>query len=227
MKPGNFLRTVLQRGCLMLAAVLCAPASMASEAGSPEGQQRVEAFLKGLHSLQASFVQELVDRQGVLLEESAGTLAIRRPDRFRWDYSEPYEQVIVADGRRIWLYDADLDQVTVRRSDDTLSATPAMLLSGEGNLQDNFRVTGTEESGGLFWVNMEPRRDDTDFRWVRLGFAGTQLRAMRLADKLGQTTQLSFTQLERNPPLDPSRFTFTVPPGADIIGDASGSSAGN
>lgn len=215
------------RGCVLAMVLACTPVAMASEAARQEGQQRVEAFLKGLHSLQASFIQELVDRQGVLLEESAGTLAIRRPDRFRWDYTEPYEQLIVADGKRIWLYDADLDQVTVRRSDDTLSATPAMLLSGEGNLQDNFSVTGTEESGGLYWVNMEPRRDDTDFRWVRLGFAGSQLRAMRLADKLGQTTQLSFTQLERNPPLDPSRFTFTVPPGADIIGDVSGSASGN
>lgn len=186
------------------------------------GQQKVEGFLQGLQSLQAKFKQTLTDRNGQTIEQASGTLAIRRPDRFRWDYLEPNEQVIVADGTRIWLYDADLEQVTVRKLDDTLSATPAMLLSGQGNLQDNFKVTQTSQEGGVSWVRMEPKRDDTDFKWVRLGFDGSALKFMELADKLGQTTHLEFTQVERNPALDPSRFTFSVPPGADVIGDTSG-----
>jgi outer membrane lipoprotein carrier protein len=161
------------------------------------------------------------------VEEASGTLAIRRPDRFRWDYRDPYQQIIVADGSRIWLYDSDLEQVTVRKLDDTLSATPAMLLSGQGNLQDNFTVTQAAQDGPVYWVRMEPRRDDTDFKWVRLGFDGQTLKFMQLADKLGQTTQLEFSQFERNPPLDPSRFTFTPPPGADVIGDASAAPARN
>jgi outer membrane lipoprotein-sorting protein len=97
-----------------------------------------------------------------------------------------------------------------------------MLLSGQGNMQDNFSVTQSSQEGGIFWVRMQPKRDDTDFKWVRLGFEGNSLRFMQLADKLGQTTNLEFSQLERNPALDPSRFTFTVPPGADVIGDTSG-----
>lgn len=185
------------------------------------GQQKVESFLQGLQSLQAQFKQTLMDRNGLTIEQASGTLAIRRPDRFRWDYHEPNEQVIVADGSRIWLYDADLQQVTVRKLDDTLSATPAMLLSGQGNLQDNFTVTQTSQEGGVSWVRMQPKRDDTDFKWVRLGFDGNALKFMQLADKLGQTTNLEFSQLERNIALDPSRFTFTVPPGADVIGDTS------
>lgn len=185
------------------------------------GRQKVEGFLQGLQSLQAQFKQTLSDRNGQTVEQASGTLAIHRPDRFRWDYREPNEQVIVADGSRIWLYDADLEQVTVRKLDDTLSATPAMLLSGQGNLQDNFTVTQTSQEGGVFWVRMQPKRDDTDFKWVRLGFDGAALKFMQLADKLGQTTNLEFAQLERNPALDPSRFTFTVPPGADVIGDTS------
>jgi len=201
-------------------------ASSSSELAA--GRERVELFLQGLQGLEAQFSQMLVDRDGRVVDESTGRLSIRRPDRFRWDYREPYEQVIVADGSRIWLYDADLEQVTVRRLDDSLSATPAMLLSGEGNLEDNFEVTQAtreRDSGATIdWVRMEPRRSDTDFKWVQLGFQGEQLKFMRLADKLGQTTQLTFSRLERNPPLDPSRFTFTVPPGADIIGDASGTS---
>jgi outer membrane lipoprotein carrier protein len=189
------------------------------------GRQRVESFLQGLEGLQAQFKQVLTDRGGQAIDEASGTLSIRRPDRFRWDYREPYEQVIVADGSRIWLYDSDLEQVTVRKLDDTLSATPAMLLSGRGNLEDNFTVTQAGNEGKVQWVRMEPKRDDTDFKWVRLGFDGPVLRFMQLADKLGQTTNLEFSNVERNPPLDPSRFTFTVPPGADVIGDASPAAA--
>jgi outer membrane lipoprotein carrier protein len=96
-----------------------------------------------------------------------------------------------------------------------------MLLSGRSNLADNFNVTQLAKEGSVEWVRMEPKRDDTDFKWVRLGFEGPLLRYMQLADKLGQTTSLEFSKVERNPPLDPSRFTFTVPPGADVIGDAS------
>ena len=181
----------------------------------------MEAFLRGLEGLQAEFEQVLTDRTGRTVDEARGSLAIKRPDRFRWDYRDPHTQTIVSDGARVWLYDSDLEQVTVRKLDDTLSATPAMLLSGDGALEDNFSVTQTEQTGGVQWVRMEPKRTDTDFKWVRLGFEGAGLRYMQLGDKLGQTTQLEFTQLERNPPLDPSRFTFTVPPGADVIGDAS------
>jgi outer membrane lipoprotein carrier protein len=184
------------------------------------GRQKVEGFLQGLQSLQANFKQTLSDRAGAIVEQASGELAIRRPDRFRWDYREPNSQVIVADGTRIWLYDSDLEQVTVRKLDATLSATPAMLLSGQGNLQENFTVVQTSQEGAIQWVRMEPKRDDTDFKWVRLGFDGATLKFMQLADKLGQTTTLEFSQLQRNPAIDPSRFTFTVPAGADVIGDA-------
>ena len=205
----------------LAALILVGCAQVASSASDPAaGRQKVEGFLQGLQSLQASFKQTLSDRAGQVIEQASGELAIRRPDRFRWDYREPNQQVIVADGTRIWLYDSDLEQVTVRKLDDTLSATPAMLLSGQGNLQDNFTVTQTSQEGATQWVRMEPKRDDTDFKWVRLGFEGATLRFMQLADKLGQTTTLEFSQLQRNPAIDPSRFTFTVPAGADVIGDA-------
>lgn len=210
-------------GRVGIALLLTMVAHVTLAASDPAaGKQKVEGFLQGLQSLQAQFKQILTDRNGLNVEEASGTLAIRRPDRFRWDYRQPNEQVIVADGSRIWLYDADLEQVTVRKLDATLSATPAMLLSGQGNLQDNFTVNQTTQEGGVFWVRMQPKRDDTDFKWVRLGFDGNTLKFMELADKLGQTTHLEFSQLERNPALDPSRFTFSVPPGADVIGDTSG-----
>lgn len=195
--------------------------SVATAADDGNGYARVERFLGGLQSLHAEFKQTLTDSKGQVTDQSSGTLAIRRPNRFRWDYREPHEQLIVADGARIWLYDSDLEQVTVRRFDDSLSATPAMLLSGEGNLADNFTVTKTSQDAVAQWVMMEPKRNDTDFKWVRLGFAGDVLKFMQLADKLGQITTLEFSNVEKNSPLDPSRFTFKVPPGADVIGDAS------
>jgi outer membrane lipoprotein carrier protein len=196
---------------------VAAPA--ADNAGA--GQQRVERFLGSLEGFRADFRQVLNDRAGQVIDESTGTLAIRRPNRFRWEYLKPHEQVIVADGSRIWLYDSDLEQVTVRKLDDTLSATPAMLLSGEGKLADNFTVTQATTEGDVQWIRMEPKRNDTDFKSVRLGFSADSLKFMQLADKLGQTTVLEFSQFERNPPLDPSLFTFKVPPGADVIGDTS------
>lgn len=203
--------------CVFLVATICGAASDEVEAG----RRRVDGFLRGLEGLEAQFEQVLTDRSGRIIDEARGSLAVKRPDRFRWDYREPYEQVIVADGARVWLYDRDLEQVTVRRLDGALSATPASLLSGVGELEDNFSVTRVEREGDVEWVRMEPKRSDTDFKWVRLGFAGAQLRYMQLGDKLGQTTRLEFSEVERNPPLDPGRFTFTPPPGADVIGDSS------
>ena len=204
-----------------LLAALLLTISFGAAAADDAGYQRVERFLNGLQGLQAQFQQTLTDSKGAVTNESTGTLAIRRPNRFRWDYRQPNEQLIVADGTRIWLYDKDLEQVTVRRVDESLSATPAMLLSGEGVLSDNFKATQTQQEGAVQWVRLEPVRNDTDFKFVRLGFAGEALQFMQLADKLGQTTTLEFSQFERNPPLDPSKFVFTVPPGADVIGDAS------
>lgn len=202
-------------------AALLLTLPLVAAAADDAGYRRVERFLDGLQGLQAQFQQTLTDSKGIVTGESSGTLAIRRPNRFRWDYRQPNEQLIVADGARIWLYDKDLEQVTVRRVDESLSATPAMLLSGAGTLSDNFKATQTQQEGGVQWVRLEPVRNDTDFKYVRLGFAGDALKFMQLADKLGQTTSLEFSKFERNPPLDPSQFVFAVPPGADVIGDAS------
>ena len=210
-----------------LAVLLCSAmvfsGSPSWAAGAAQGQQRAEAFLNKLEGLQADFEQTLSDRAGKVTNQSTGKLAIKRPNRFRWDYVEPYEQVIVSDGARIWIYDSDLEQVTVRKLDAALSSTPAMLLSGEGALTDNFTVTESTERNGVFWVHMQPKRNDTDFKSVRLGFTANklqELKFMELADKLGQTTLLEFSNLQRNPALDDSRFAFKVPQGADVIGDA-------
>jgi outer membrane lipoprotein carrier protein len=202
-------------------AVLCVAMNVFAAAPA-DGRQHAEQFLRGLEGLQADFKQTLSDSSGRVTDESSGTLAIKRPNRFRWDYLEPHEQVIVSDGTRIWLYDKDLEQVTVRKLDVALASTPAMLLSGQGTLTDNFDVTETSERDGVLWVRMQPKRNDTDFKSVSLGFTGAQaqeLHFMELADKLGQTTLLEFSNLKRNPPLEAALFEFKVPQGADVIGD--------
>ena len=197
-----------------------APAYSADSVVSIEdGYKKLDAFLQGLTGLEAEFRQTLRDSQGRVVETSAGTLAIRRPNRFRWDYREPHPQVIIADGERLWLYDKDLEQVTVRRLDQTLAGTPAMLLSGQGDLRTGFEVEHVESKDGLTWIALTPKRSDTDFRRVRLGLRGDSLAYMELEDKLGQTTVLEFTHFVRNPKTDTARFAFTPPPGADVIGD--------
>ncbi len=189
--------------------------------GVETGYQRVDRFMQGLTGLESTFKQVLRDSRGQIAEQSSGTLKVSRPDRFRWDYALPHAQVIVSDGTRLWLYDPDLEQVTVRVLDQSLAGTPAMLLSGGGKLRDAFTVERVEQGGeGTFWVQLVPKRGDTDFRRVRLGFRGDALRFMELEDKLNQTTVLEFVGLKRNPSLDASQFAFKPPAGADVIGDA-------
>ena len=183
------------------------------------GYQRVDRFMQGLTGLEATFKQVLRDSRGQVAEQSSGKLLIRRPDRFRWDYAAPHAQQIVSDGTRLWLYDPDLEQVTVRRLDQTLAGTPAMLLSGADDLRASFDVERVEQAGGVFWVVLSPKRSDTDFRRLRLGFKEDVLTFMELEDKLNQTTVLEFIGLKRNPGTSADQFTFTPPPGADVIGE--------
>jgi outer membrane lipoprotein carrier protein len=205
---------------LVVAAHAGHAADPAPIASVQSGYDRVDRFMQGLTGLEANFKQALRDSRGQVAEQSSGTLKVSRPDRFRWDYEAPHAQVIVSDGMRLWLYDPDLEQVTVRALDQSLAGTPAMLLSGGGNLRDTFTVERVEQGGeGTFWVLLVPKRGDTDFRRVRLGFRGDALRFMELEDKLNQTTVLEFVGLKRNPPVDASQFDFKPPAGADVIGD--------
>jgi len=205
--------------CAPLRAQTAGPA--APQAAEPVNDavalERVERVLAELESVRADFVQETLDAQSRTTERAVGTLSLKRPGRFRWDYSEP-RQVIVCDGTRLWLYDADLQQVTVRTVRDTLSQTPAMLLSGQARVRDGFTVRAGPRAAGLDWVVLTPRLRDTDFRELRLGFAGTTLHRMEFEDKLNQVTRIEFTRLERNARLADAQFHFVPPPGADVIG---------
>ena len=200
--------------CVLVAAAL--PATAADESLA-----RVEAWLKTVRTLSADFVQVVRSREGQISSRAVGRLSLSRPDRFRWDYREPYVQVIVADGRRLWLYDADLEQVTVRPLEAGLGSTPAMLLSGAGAVGESFTGGPVERDGEWTWCRLVPKQRTSDFERVSLAFNGRgKLVAMQLVDKLGQSTELNFSDVELNARLDPGLFSFTPPKGADVIGEA-------
>ncbi|HEU5397667.1 MAG TPA: outer membrane lipoprotein chaperone LolA [Gammaproteobacteria bacterium] len=186
------------------------------------GITRMHTFLEDVHSLKADFTQVVLDSNLKQVKQSTGTLSIKRPDRFRWDYAKPNPEVIVADGKRLWLYDVELQQVTVKPLNDTLAASPAVLLSGSNDVEKSFSVEDLGEKDGLEWVNLVPKVKDTDFENVRLGFKGDDVAVMELRDNLGNLTRISFSKLQRNVAVADDTFKFTPPKGADVIGDTGG-----
>jgi len=210
------MTTARVRGAAFLALLLVPVAAFAADSVA-----RVDAYLASLQTLTATFVQIVQDKQGQVTERATGTLSISRPDRFRWDYREPYAQTIVADGKKLWLYDPDLEQVTVRSLEHGLGATPAMLLSGSGKVADAFSAGPVEQQKSWTWCRLVPKQKGSDFERVSLGFDGrNELAAMELVDKLGQTTTIEFSLLKRGAALDDALFRFLPPQGADVIGEA-------
>jgi len=209
--------------CARLAAVLlwaCAAlAHAADDDAAASGHERVRAFLDRVTGMQASFEQQVRTRDGVVTETATGRFVMQRPGRFRWDYSSPYTREIVADGARIWIYEADLEQVTVRRLSDGIGDTPAGLLTGTVDILERFTVTGVRPDRELEWVSLVPNAADSDFALVNLGFAGPELVALELEDRLGQVTVIRFTDIVVNPEVPEETFQFRVPPGADVIGE--------
>jgi outer membrane lipoprotein carrier protein len=190
-----------------------------SFAHAGDGADRVQRYLDEVTSLSAHFSQTLLDPSGKVTQVSQGTLQLKRPGRFRWDYAPPHEQLVIADGRRLWLYDPELEQVTVKTLDATLGSTPAMLLSGTGKVRDAYDVVREYEQDGLSWVELAPHAADGDFAHVRLAFSGADLRRMELTDTLDQVTSIELSEVERNPAIADDLFTFTPPPGTDIVSD--------
>jgi len=182
--------------------------------------ERFNAFLSSTQSASGGFEQTIYDRNKKVVQESRGTLAFLRPGKFRWTYVKPYAQVIVGDGAKVWIYDEDLNQVTVRRLDQALGSTPAALLAGNNEVVKAFRLTDLGVREGLEWLEATPRGKEGSFDKLRMGFGFTGLERMELEDSFGQTTVMRFTAFERNPKLDSGTFRFAVPKGADVLGDS-------
>jgi outer membrane lipoprotein carrier protein len=180
---------------------------------------RFKTFARSTQSARANFEQKVYDRGGKLVQESKGSFVFLRPGRFRWVYEKPVDQLIVGDGERVWIYDRDLNQVTVRRISKALGSTPAALLAGASDVDKAFEMSEAGEREGLEWLEAKPRDKDAGFERIRMGFSATGVQAMELVDNFGQTTRLRFTGLVRNPKVDPAEFRFEPPKGADVLGE--------
>jgi len=178
------------------------------------------AFNTSTKTATARFEQQVLDRNGKVVERASGTFAFARPGKFRWSYDKPNKQVLVGDGRKLWIHDPDLNQVTVKRIDRAISSTPAALLAGKDDITALFTLRDAGSADGLNWVEASPKAQDTGFDKVRLGLNGKTLAAMELYDQLGGHTMLRFTDLKANAPVSPDTFKFTPPKGADVIEDA-------
>lgn len=183
------------------------------------GVDSLKNFLQGSRTVKAQFTQTVQDRNGKQIQTASGTMQFSRPGKFRWEYAKPYPQLIVGDGSRVWMYDADLNQVTVRKLDQALGNTPAALLAGNNAIEQNFTLAEAGKIDGLEWVEATPKGKESSFERIRLAFRGATLEAMELRDHFGQTTLIRFAGLVLNPKLDPKLFTFEPPQGADVVGD--------
>ena len=176
-------------------------------------------FLKNTKTLKADFAQSVIAKNGRKPQQSSGVVAIARPGKLRWEIQKPFPQLVVGDGEKIWIHDPELQQVTVRKAGQAIGGSPAALLSGSNELERNFTLKEAGEADGLAWVEATPKVSDSGFERVRLGFSGSDLKAMELLDSFGQTTLIHFSRLERNPALPAATFRFVPPAGVDVVGE--------
>ena len=181
--------------------------------------EMLKSLLQQTSSGKARFAQIVVDKNLKELQKATGTMQFVRPGRFRWEYDKPYEQTIVGDGAKLWIYDKDLNQVTVRKLDKALGGSPAALLAGSNEIEKSYDLTNLGPQEGLDWLEAVPKTKDTTFERIRLGFGKSGLEAMELRDQFAQTTVIKFANVERNPKISPDAFRFTPPKGADVITD--------
>jgi len=197
---------------VLLAVLLASPAQGSSI-------ERFQSYVASTLSARADFEQKVFDGRKKLVQTATGRFSFERPGRFRWNYVTPHRQLIVGDGERVWIYDEDLAQVTVRRLARALGSTPAALLAGSAEVAQAFELSELGVREGLEWLEAKPRDAEAGFARIRLGLSAVGVEAMELVDHFGQTTQLRFSNFERNPALDSTRFRFTPPPGTDVLGE--------
>lgn len=183
------------------------------------GTDRLDEFVNTVETLSAHFTQTVTDADDQMVEEAEGEFYLSRPGQFRWDYTSPYPQEIVADGEQVWFYDVDLEQITVREQQQALSETPASLLSGAGLPEDQYDIRDVDTRDGLMWVELTPKDAESNYRQLQLGFHDDGLREMLMKDSFDQTTRLVFSEVKKNPDLDSSVFDFEAPQGVDVVGE--------
>ena len=184
-----------------------------------DGVSSLRDFFNNTTTMRAQFSQVVNDKQGRKIQEVDGIMQLQRPNKFRWDYKKPYEQQIVSDGKQVFLFDTELQQVTIRELSKTLGSSPAALLAGGEAVEKNFTLKNANRKDGLTWVLALPKDKDSGFDRVLLGFKADKLRKMELYDSFSHVTHITFDEVERNPILQDATFLFTPPKGVDVVGE--------
>jgi chaperone LolA len=219
-QEGCFVRVVrVFRGKMFFIGLFLSVATLPLTAHAA-ATDKLKTFVKASRSAQANFTQEVQDKNGKHLQSASGSMQFVRPGKFRWEYRKPYAQLIIGDGKKFWMYDVDLNQVTVKKLDAALGSSPAALLSGSNEIERGFTLTNIEAREGLEWLQATPKSGDTSFEKILMAFnAKSQLVVMELHDAFGNHTVLRFSELLKNPPLSAQRFKFVPPKGADVLGE--------
>ncbi len=210
---------MFKRIYLVVASIFVIVLSPAAHTGI-QGSQSLQRFFKEVSTYSANFQQVILDENFNPIEESSGKMTIKRPGKFRWDYDEPNPQQVVSDGDKVWFYDIELEQITVKPLKKTLGKTPASLLAGGANVNDSYDVTDINNTGEIAWVRLTPKAKDSDYKDMRLGFAEQRLQILELLDSLGQTTRITLSNTQENVALQDERFVFKPPKGIDIIDES-------
>lgn len=179
----------------------------------------LKQFLNETRTLRADFSQMVVSKSGRKPQQSSGVVTISRPGKLRWEITKPYPQLMVSDGEKFWIYDQELAQVTVKKTGQAMSGTPAALLSGKNDLERNFSLKELPASEGMHWVEAVPKDTEGGFEKIRLGLLAKELKSMELHDSFGQITHLRFSAMVRNLPLPVGSFVFVPPAGVDVVGE--------
>lgn len=177
----------------------------------------LQDFLKNFNSLESNFIQQIINENGEVLEKSEGVLQLQKPGKFNWTYTTPYAQKIISNGDVIWMYDEDLEQITIRNIGNELDETPAGIILGNNNINEHFVQVNIGVIEGYNWIELTPRSPETQYQNIRIGFHNAQLGMMIIVDSLGQTTRIDFINVKKNTDLPPSSFEFVVPPDIDVI----------
>ena len=205
---------MFQKLLIGLSIFMCATAA---QAGAIE---KLKTFIAATRSAQANFTQVVLDQNGKRMQSASGVMQFQRPGKFRWTYQKPYEQIIVGDGAKFWLYDKDLNQVTVKKLDAALGSSPAALLAGSNEIERGFVLKESGNRDGLDWLQATPKAQESSFESVFMAFdAEAGLVVMELNDAFGHKTVLRFSAMQRNPKLPAQQFQFTPPVGADVVSD--------
>jgi len=200
-------------------ALLLLSGAAAAQTSPPSAVSQLRQFVAETRNASGTFQQTVYAASGRQPQRASGRFAFQRPGKFRWDYQQPYAQLLVSDGSALWSWDPELNQVTVNRLDDALGSTPAAILAGDGNIEDSFTLTEVGFSDGLAWLQAIPLQTDSTFENIRMGFSDGMLRNMELRDNFGQVTRIVFTDFVTGVPAGAGTFHFRVPEGADVIGE--------